>query len=305
MGHTNVDLRNQAIKITQFLILEKLDNLQIDVETPNGENGHQFVLRISANLKQYKIKSLGANENFYLAILKANFELGEAIIAKEHNILLRSGLAGGFFKKNIVERAKAELIERDAFLFHYHSKIPFNKIGMIDILRHRTKYTFNIYEMSSASDRYFSCLVSPGIESLNGRKYIHFGTASGLKSIQYSTISKAIEEYFSLDIFKNHSKANIIKRYLNPNYSGPKSKHIAAVFDERNIELFQILMGQSSGEKTRLLSKNLENLWNVLQINSPIRGAKYFIVSNPELRKLMLDQNESDDHTNPLYHPFW
>jgi ribosomal protein S12 methylthiotransferase accessory factor YcaO len=126
---------------------------------------------------------------------KAMSELGESILVYSLGLETNSGLAGGFLYKTARQRAKAELIERDAFLYHYKNRIPFIERIFLE-KKDNSKLDIFAYKMASTDSSFYSYLVTDEDCSRGNRMCLLFGLGS--HKIKNIAISKAIQEYASI-----------------------------------------------------------------------------------------------------------
>ncbi len=91
-----------------------------------------FSVLVIADVNGKPAQGYSRNDRLNIAFTKALCEFGEVIVARQLSLANRNGLAGGVFKRTAISRAKSELLERDAFLYHYAIRIPFTQRKKMD-----------------------------------------------------------------------------------------------------------------------------------------------------------------------------
>ena len=303
-----MDLSNIFKIITHFLLINS-DNLKVFIYKPHSHTGKKWIFVISNSINNERISGTGSSKYLFNAYLRSLSELGEEIIRVKYNMHSRSGLAGGLRKKNILNRCKSELVERDSFFFHYRKCIPFQTPILNSTKSCKDLITF---ELSSKFDSIKVALVTKRIHFLENKPFVHFGT--GANSNWETAIKKAEDEYYSLLIFFEANK-KLILSWVDNNIK-PKNVmylHLLACFDERNIEIFKKLCSKSLyKDSNNNTEKNdeINEFWEIEKFNSPIKFFQFYKVENSNLTPIVFggqefSKNSISTEQRSLYHPFW
>lgn len=291
--------------LADLLIVAPADRQSLEVTrlAPSVETSDQYL----TVLKNGNVSASGVSKSPSISFLKALLEYGECLICLKRNWTNRSGIAGGIFLGTSVNRAQFELIERDAFLFHYRNEVPFAPLKAIHL-----KVDFPqllIFEMNSADPRFFSILATDRVSAGQNPIAPHcliFGTATHLN--RSAAIRKAIEEYSALRY--NH--------LVDPEFCGSckvadrrnsGAYHHGASSDPRNIERFKRLCSLTRPMSSRIPRTDqgeVSRTWKTEKLESPLRFFNFARASNPLLIPLSFGEPEPDSPAeHPLYHPFW
>ncbi len=306
MGNTIVDISNSLATTTLFLIKKTNSSKQLSVyiHRPIETNGliHLIVIEYK-DITGKIIRSSGMAISFWAAYTKALVEMGEIIITRNFNFPDRSGIAGGLFYATAAERAKAELIERDSFLFHYRNKIPFNKCFLK--LNTTTGVTY-LYQLSARSSKHHVVLATTE-DCANGNNDCLLLGMGGHKNMNTAK-EKAIGELecMKLDHKMRPGWCKKIENNLHLSNRIPDFHHIASR-DSRNIDLFKYLCNNN---QTNIFStrNDLDNSkWTIQKLQSPLYFFKYTRLLHPDLMPLTFGEPEPAkcNGQQPLYHPIW
>ena len=293
MGNPNMGLQSSLVQLIHFLVLNSTVKEKLTTYIHN-RNDHYTVI-INSTYKNETISSTGTNKNLLTAILKGIIEFGEEIIRVKHGLNNRSGIAGGLNEENIIERAKSEIIERDSFLYHYRTKKPIKLIKEI----YRKNRKFYVYQMSTIDPLFKSVLIKESKMIFEGHEIVHFTTAASRKI--ENAINKAIEEYFSLEIFLKENKDEVIRIFNDQSKNvSPLYHHIRAISDQRNLQIINSICGNNGSIEPRELKAN----WNIEKLKSTIKFFKYFKASSDKAIPFELGIPE-EGQMPTLFHPFW
>lgn len=227
----------------------------------------------------------GVSTQYILSHLNCIMELGESIIF--NNFLSQSnfrslGLAGGFDLKSVINRAKMEAIERDAFSFHFINKIPFTD-------SYRDKYGLYCFKLSTICRSTFVTLVCDTETYDLTKNCLIFGLGNGTnENLSYQS---ALHSYISLSY--NHQ---LFPTWCD-NTSPFHHKHHFYSKDQINRQIFYHLTHNLNVS----YRKNIEEKhWEVIEHPSPfkIKMSRYVSVDHPKLYSLK-DIGETPPH------PFW
>lgn len=195
-------------------------------------------------------------------------------------------MASGIFWRTARHRAISELIERDAFLYHYRNKISFEE-------QLYTCPTFSVYRMASAVPNYFAAIAIDH-ESINGKSEcikIGLGASASLNV----AIRKASNE--CLVMIEDHGR--------NPNWCAS---------DLRRTTMPDFHHRQSRNSKNRFL---MQSLCTVLSYSNrkpvQLKIVESRLVSPIPFFKLLqvksnltnLTFGNSEPHDEDMFHPIW
>lgn len=239
------------------------------------------------------------------AFLKALLELGESSIRIRNKFKSRSGIAGGLFRSNVIQRAKAELIERDAFLYHYRVGVPFERYSWrMQSALERGLFAFRL----KSAIRDFTITMILNVEALYSLQP-HLEFATGCALTVSGSLRKALEEFHLVRDAIRRKGHNRVSRSIFDN-------HLVASFDERNVTRFRNLIENTNPAlklisqkpflpRESLLSRQLN--WRVEDLSSPIRFFRFCRVQCPDLVEMTFGQPESQESATArdLFHPFW
>lgn len=302
MGYPTVESSHQLAKITKTLLKEKTIKTSVYFKRPSAETNELFIVVVSVTLQNgFKIKGSANAPTLTSAFTKALIEMGEVYILKSQGFKDRSGIAGGLFSKSITTRAQAELLERDAFLFHYRNKISFEKS---DQFAHPfwTKEYIVVFRLMSASNRFHSFLATDSKCADGNHQCLLLGL--GAHTDIESAKNKAIGEYATM-LMDHRQRPDWCKRLaLDPGLSTRQpDHHHAHSRDPRNISLFKDLCSGSLPGTRRTQQLN----WTNQSLESPLRFFRYLKADCPELLKLEFGKPEPQQgqEEQPLFHPIW
>lgn len=233
--------------------------------------------------------------------IRALVELGENIIFKTHGLEDRGGLSGGFLLSGAVKRAKFELIERDAFLFHYRTVTPFlsrasdPQVGAL------------LFEMRSSVPG-VHCFFATTPECAEGH---HPCLLLGLGAHEEAAQArkKALGELATMKMDHELRPGWCAALEANPDRISrvPDFHHVQSR-DGRNIQIIRKLCDlQDAGRGASVDPVHIEGGWNIQTLESPIRFVKYGRIENAKLRSLKFGEPElvTGASDRPLYHPIW
>lgn len=293
LGNTGVDLQHRLSQALKFFVKEKFDKSQVYIHWPSENNFFLYCVVIKLSRGDVEFKSSALGKNLYVAYIKALCELGENIICRRDNIQNRSGIAGGFFKANSFCRAKAELIERDAFLYHYRNMIPFKFL--------KRSNGYDAYQLISIDPCYHVTLVMNSDYVGDNENCLKLGM--GCEKDISDSIEKAHNEYSGM--YLNHkifSKCDISDLYRKE-WDRKTDFHHSQSMSLENKAIFRILCRHNTKTTSRIYDSSL---WSSRLLDSPLRFFKYIKVDHPQVEKINFGEPEKFKQFEKLvYHPFW
>jgi hypothetical protein len=247
---------------------------------------------------QKRIKASGVGGTRLEAYLKAVVELGEVALCDGASLLNRTGVAGGLVLANAVDRAKAELTERDAFLFHYRGQVPF-------VRRESAGSGACLFEMFSPLTGAY-CFIALDQAFVDGAADCilmglgcHFDRATAgekaLGELSGMVLDHSLRPDWCREVYAGTVKPARLTD-LHHSYSR----------DPRNIERIRALCRPGAPEALSGRGALLDE-WRIERLESPLRYFKYVRVSHPGLALLDFGKPEAaaSPEEAPLYHPVW
>ena len=269
--------------------------VQVDPHRVTAEHGHD--VRVGCHYSTKRLSGLAWDRSLLRAFLRALLEVGEEILRVKWQLDSRSGLAGGVLVGPTWLRARGELVERDAFFYHYRNRIPFRKVGV----RRIDNVMLDVYQLESADPEIAVAFVIAQSWS-EASSFLHFATAA---SVDLDSASlRASKEYLSL---KRYLAVNSERLSARAGNSAECLKdrslfHFKACTDPRNLEIFRILLCGESRMASGRCSRPL--VWMMTRYRSPIRGFKFLRAESTDLQKIEFGIPEGNEDP-PLFHPFW
>ena len=269
--------------------------LKVFVHKPTIKTRYRWLVVVNiVDSLSCKYKGSATSSNPIEAYIKAVAELGESLICSSLNFGNRSGIAAGLLTSQAIVRAKSELIERDAFLYHYRNAIPFTAVKEID-----DNDGLLAFQMQSAEKNYYSYLVTDVKCSTGASECLLFGT--GCHPSEKIAIEKAVQEYVSIAL--NHE---LKPEWCNGNsneqlqHKSLTDRHHFASRDFRNIERFRLLclVREPAGPRP-----NVGDDWKITRLSSPLRFFNFVYVQNESLISMTFGEFERIE--GDLLHPFW
>ena len=261
----------------------------------------RFLVTISTRFDDLSVVGGGAGTNPFGALLKAVAECGEVVVARKCGLSHRSGIAAGLSSDATVRRAKDELLERDAFLFHYRNQVPLRPLE--SSLAQAAGCDLFALDLADSSRKGCLALLRREFSPSEGSCLV-FGTGVGKNENDAAT--RAISEALTLKL-RHELDSKWCRTHhavSNENRSGPDFHHFASR-DPRNLATFERL---ASGRPLQASPKprTLTGSFAVVSEVSPVRPFKFARVTHDGLESIEFDGPEpSCDANNPLYHPFW
>lgn len=294
MGNSGMDLQSILGKTTKLLLLPN-DLMPVVYYYPCSQKTfyrHQVVIEI--NLKGRIVRSSSSARAMIQVYIKAVSELGECLLRERMNLHTRSGIAGGFLTSNAVMRAKAELLERDAFFYHYRGRFPFLSKETLTIKGNE----IHLCKMATQDKSYHSYIAFHA-DYLNGKcPCLIFGTGTHLDATLAR--ERALDEFSSL--FMNHEHFPEWCPGLNGKRMDEVSLadwHHQASKDKRNQQIMSHLCSVQCSDREIFNEQH----WEIKELISPLRGFKFVYVSHPQLSAITFGEEEKSEAG--LYHPFW
>lgn len=293
LGNTGMDIQSNLRNVTRFFLKDKTAHLSVFIHDPNKNNLFFFCVVINVTIQGKRLDGSSTGKNLYTTFIKALSEVGESIICHNNNFSHRSGFAGGLLLRNAIHRAKAELIERDAFLYHYRNLIPFLSAERID--------DKIIYELKSAEPKFKVVMVIKADYLVSDNNCLIFGMGSD-DTIENAK-ARALREYSAM--YLNHQlydgcgdkfmESLGIKRKTDFHHSQSKSKE--------NKHIFKLLNNVKPSNTPRAFDSGK---WLIDEFESPINFFKFVKASHPNLLLMDFGAEEKFPQFNtPVFHPFW
>lgn len=293
-------------KVALTLFKAPIDHIDVYIHEPSDQTHNQWIVVAEGFNNDWPfMKGSGMSMSLWDSFIKALVELGEIYLVREFGLKDRSGLSGGLMSSTAMFRAKAELMERDAFLYHYRNRIPFNpNPKVINTIDENRKVL--IYELNNCSRDFYSCLATDNLcaEGKNPCLLIGLGAHSNRETAmkkafgEYSTmfLDHLIRPNWCKELELNRSKAQRI-----PDFHHSYSR------DSRNIKRFSELCSNKNLQNNSRPELD-KNLWKINFFKSPLRFFKFVQVDHNNLVKLEFgipEDSDSENELGPLYHPIW
>lgn len=303
MGITGVGFSSRLTKTAKVLFKDPIDFLDVFIHQPKPETHGLWIVVIEGAFGSWlPMKGSGMSDSQFNAFIKALVEFSEVYLMRKLNLTDREGISGGLFYSTALVRSQSEVIERDAFLYHYRRKIPFLSLEKI-IATHDPTRSIHLYKMASASENLISFLATDNLcaEGKNACLLIGLGCHSSAKI----AMNKAVGEYSTmyLDHLLRPGWCEDIAHNITVAKRLPDFHH-ACSRDPRNIEKFLMLC---KGSTEILRNPADSHKWEVEKFNSPIRFIKFVRSRHPDLERLTFGEPELDSGPSEfkLYHPIW
>lgn len=286
-----MDLQNKLIEVTRFLLRLKFDDCHVYIYQPSSLSLGVYCIVVTVRELGNEYKGSSTGRNIFEVYLKALCEVGEEIIKVRECLNNRNGLAGGLLKSNVISRAKAELIERDAFLYHYKNLLPFKKISSpnLEILS---------FQLSSIDSEYSVFLVMNEDYLASSSSCLKLGL--GCHKNPRVAFERAYNEYAAMVLDHHIKEPCSIRRDLK--VSNAVEFHHMQSFSKENKFIFEILCNGKGNVR-----RNYNYLdWRATSYNSPIRLFKFYKVDHPELIRMEFGSADFFESLGQsAYHPFW
>jgi hypothetical protein len=300
-----MDLSRSLNSIARIFLKEPAESLGIYVDSNDGLKSERR-LTISAHFTQWgTLRASGSSPSIEEAFFKALIELGEVIATKKSGLQNRNGIAGGFLASKALARAQAELIERDAFLFHYRSQTPFcAEIPLDEDLLEDYGSEVRVYEMASADSKN-RCAIATDVRCANQTSeclWIGLGASEDI----HEAARRALREYrfMLLDHRLRPGWCERVKR--DPSSTNRLTDvHHSHSRDPRSLKRFAELCSNIRATDREQIS---QGRWKSKKLESVIRFVSYRCVLHPDLIPMEFGVPEPwslRDSEGPLLHPFW
>lgn len=289
-----MDLQSLLTKSLDFFIKEKVDHRSLYIHKPNEKNDlHFYCVVINVCIKDKKLLASAVGENLYLTFIKALSELGEGIICFKMNLANRSGLAGGLLRANAIQRAKAELLERDAFLNHYRNLIPFKQS--------KAEGDRIICELASSDPEFKVFLIVNADYLSSDDTCLIFGMGCDLTIPEAK--SKALREYTSM-VLSHKVVGGCGTEFMERRGIHRKTDfHHSQSRSVENKHIFKIICNGSASSEIKHFD---HEKWTITKFRSPLRFFSFFKACHPDLTEMDFGIEEKFKQFNNLvYHPFW
>lgn len=251
-----------------------------------------YRVRMAGWFRSERLLAGSEDRSLGVAVAKTLSEFGECLLSVHLGVTHRSGMAGGIFRSGVAARASNELLERDAFFFHYRSQVPFLSVHVLQV-------GLLAFELSCAGKAHVF-LVTDSDTAEGKSDCLILGTGSGSSSA--IAINNALREYRAL---KHHhenrpGRCSELSMWDRDQLNVCDLHHVRSR-DDRNRATFKALC-RTKPFKTERPSGSFSFEW----FESPIRGFQFCRASNPALQSIEFGVPEkTEDGAEPLYHPFW
>lgn len=295
-----MDLSSALEKTVNFLMKYPVSDIRIYIHSPSEDTLNNYITVANLTFNGNRISASGSARSRLSSNIKAIAEIGEIIICKTRGYSTRAGIAGGFIKNEAINRAKSELLEHDAFLYHYRNKVPFTLKRKIK--NHLTEIL--IYQLLTKSSKHTTILATDPKSISDKSSCIMFSTAT--HENEDFAIEKAISQY--CQIYLNHSKWPTQCQDMSTGKTKPRNitdiHHISSR-DHRNKEIFKVLCPLDGSTNYSPYIKDKLN-WIASKEESPMLFFKYYKLMESNLIPMNHGTPEKEyDNLKPLYHPFW
>lgn len=299
-----MEFSSRLVKVARVLLKPHFDSVEVYLHSPERIAHGKWTAVIDVkSLGLGKLKGTGTAGVFYDAFLKALVELGENIVVKQNGLRDRNGLSGGLFLRTASQRSKCELLERDAFLYHYRSGEAFSPIE-VDSDYYKSK-GICLFRMSSADERVF-CILATDVNCSKGKSeclLIGLGASESLDE----AIQKAIAEY-SIMLYDHEFRPGwcaFLAKDPSRIKRVPDFHHVQSR-STRNIEIFkQLCQGPRGLGRKPGFAHKVNKAWKQEIFGSPVHLVHYVKLSNPLLTPLIFGKPEPTSGDENLYHPIW
>lgn len=288
-----MDLSCSLKFITKSLLKINFKTITIKIKKQKIEFSKIISVKILLETSHSSFTGYGSDRSIFKAYLKALSELNERYAFYSSESENSSGFASGVIKKRVQLRAKAEIIERDAFLFHYQEKTPWSL--------HKTEGNIILYKLNSAESKFITFLATDTATSNGLENCLIFGCGTDLKENEKNAEFKAVSEYNSLkqNHLKNPNFCELASLSKKEDYTTVDQHHLASR-DKRNILIFKDLCSSNN-----INFKNNKNnlVWEIMEHKSILKGFHVQQAKCSSLRVLQFGKPEPDSEN--LFHPFW
>lgn len=294
-----MELSHSLSRVTRHLVRATSGAVEVYVHSPQESTLGRYVVVCEWERKPgERLKGSGVARRKFEAYLKAVVELGEVSLCDGASFLNRTGMAGGLVVENAVARAKSELMERDAFLFHYRGRVPF-------VRRESAGPDACLFEMSSPQNGNY-CFIALEKSFVEGRaECILLGL--GCHGNREMAAEKALNELATMVLDHSMRPGWCLKVYTGGAVAARLTDmHHAFSRDPRNTERIRALCASGSSETLRGRGE-LADVWRIERLESPLRYFKYVRVGHVDLAVLEFGKSEPArvPEDAPLYHPVW
>lgn len=288
LGNSGMDIQDKLRDVTRSLFKEELTSCRVYVHQPNPDNLYQFCVIIVIKTSTTEVKGSASGTSLSSTYIRALSECGENIISRKLGLENRSGLAGGLLLGNCIQRAKAELIERDAFLYHYIHLIPFKKVSF------EKDEVFLKCFLQSVDPSYKVTLIFNQSYLTDPDTCLLLGAGCG--ATEKIAFKKALAEYSGMLLnHKIFSGCGPVNSKVDFHHSQSR--------DSRNKTIIRSLVDTESESEIRSYNGQA---WKIEVLESPIRFFKYVLVDHPDLLKMTFGTPHFFPQLNKnVYHPFW
>lgn len=293
-----MELSHSLSRVTRFLLQAEAGAVEVFVHDPQDATRGLHVAVCEWQRETGKrLKASGVAATRFEAYIKAVAELGEVVLCHASGLESRAGIAGGLFASNAVLRAKAELLERDAFLFHYRNRVPFLRRESA-----RAASGAGVFEMSSAEKGRHCFIALDEAFMAGGAECVLMGfgchadrelaAAKALGELACMSLDHAMRPGWCRDVYEGRSRAARLTDF-----------HHAFSRDPRNRERIRALCRTDAAPAPS--RRDLVGEWRVETLKSPLRYFKYVRVFHDGLVPLEFGRPEPSFEGTPLYHPVW
>jgi hypothetical protein len=306
VGDPDVEFSSRLTKVSKILLKPQTSKLAVYLHSPSTNFNRRWIAVVDAVTEQVgKLKGSGVAASKDVAFLKAIVELGENFIFKFEGLADRNGIAGGLFRDAAKQRAVNELVERDAFLYHYRGKIPFIAIERIASKDHGSILLFT---MASPVPQ-IKCYLATDEKCAKG-DFPCILLGLGAHGDPLVARAKALDEYSTM--YYDHLYRPGWCEFLecSPSKIGRITDfHHVQSRDPRNREIFkQLCTVGKDHQLSSARSIDVSKAWTYRHLESPVRFIRYVQASNPKITALSFgvpEPGSSNNQERPLFHPIW
>ncbi len=298
MGNSGMDIQIALRFFLDFIFKDRFLK-DLTIHKRKGRERAHYIVVIDAKYLNQRISSTGISSKLMIAYTKSIVELGEEIIRVREKYKCRSGIAGSLFPRRAKYRAKAELVERHVFFTNYRNQKKMTYLKSEELIYHKKSRLFDYFYSSSSDKKFNSVFAIERNRILASFAILHFGSATSKKITQ--ACERALEECLSLDVFFNMNKSLFSPdQIFSKKYKSNFYKHLYAIWDTRNIEIFRKVF-----DKKNVIKKSVDifNDFKMKKLKSPIWFI--FFVKYENKRLIPIEFGKPEQMGKELYHPFW
>jgi hypothetical protein len=278
-----MNLQRLLTQIAKLFIKIKYQELSLAINPSYHGQSVEFtvVIEVIETETQKLFTGKGRAGNSWGAFLQALLKLGETIIIEKEGLLDQSAIASGPIFFNNTERVKTELVERDAFLFHYQNQIPFRPISTKE--GESSTRPIHFFALETIDETYHSVFaIGPLHTSTKGENVVR---GMGTHPLQNLACQKALEA-----IQETEYEERIQALCYPQNFTKSNSENVR----KSEAQAEKLLQG-------RRISKLFPYAWDIETYHSPIRFFQYSKVTHPEISSVKFIPHHPSPSHRSLY----